>query len=143
MKYPSRNAHAYRETSIKTASPLKLVVILYDEAIYQIETAMKIFESDRKQYDVINNAIGKTQDIITELMVSLDMEQGELAQNLFRLYMYINRVLSDANINKEPGDDLSMAREILQELRESWVSIAEHPPDTGPTKTSSGIDIAG
>ncbi len=143
MKHHPVNAQLYRETSIKTASPLKLVVMLYDEAIHQIEAATKLFESGVKKYDAVNNAIGKAQDIITELMVSLDMEQGEIAQNLFRLYAYANRVLSNTNIQKKYDTELSVVVEILKDLRESWVAIAENPPSLNQTNPTGGIDIAG
>ena len=43
----------------------------------------------------------KTQAIITELEVSLDMEKGgEIAKNLMALYVYFNEELMNAGINK-------------------------------------------
>ena len=63
--------------------------MLYEEAIRQIDLAKGALEEDTKQLDRVNNAIGKAQDIITELMVSLDFEKGgEVAEKLFNLYMY-------------------------------------------------------
>ncbi len=144
MNLGHESARTYRETSIKTANPIKLVVLLYDEAIYQIDTAIKSFEQGVSTYDKINNALGKAQDIVTELTVSLDMDQGDISQNLFRLYMYVNRVLSDTNLQKKSSEELLVCRDILQELRESWLTISENPPQMPISNNQpGGIDIAG
>ncbi|MGB4006908.1 MAG: flagellar export chaperone FliS, partial [Halanaerobiales bacterium] len=67
-----------------------------------------------------NNKLKKTGDIISELMVSLDMEQGgEIARNLYNLYDYMNRRLIQANIRKDPAlvDEVI---NLLSSLKESW-----------------------
>ena len=62
---------AYRETRVKTASPGQLVVMLYDEAIKQSDTAIRLLGSDSKprpeDIERINMALGKVQDVITEI----------------------------------------------------------------------------
>ena len=85
----------------------------------------------------------KAQDLITELMVSLDFERGgEIAQGLFSLYMYFNQQLVDANVNKS-AEPLVSVRTMLSELRAAWDQIAGKagPPDDGAAKT--GVNIAG
>ncbi|MGB4006903.1 MAG: flagellar export chaperone FliS, partial [Halanaerobiales bacterium] len=70
-----------------------------------------------------NNKLKKTGDIISELMVSLDMEQGgEIARNLYNLYDYMNRRLIQANIRKDPGlvDEVIT---LLTSLKESWEEV--------------------
>ncbi|MDA3949756.1 MAG: flagellar export chaperone FliS [Spirochaeta sp.] len=102
MAYQQSSIHAYRQTSVKTATQGRVIVMLYEEALRQIDMALDGIHSDSRQLDRINNAIIKAQSIITELMVSLDMEQGgEIAQNLFRLYMFFNDRLMEGNVKKE------------------------------------------
>jgi len=93
--------------------------------------------------DSVSNALLKAQDLVTELMVSLDFERGgEIAQGLFSLYMYFNQQLVDANVKKS-AEPLVSIRTMLSELRAAWDQIAGKavPPDDGAAKT--GVNIAG
>ena len=87
----------YKQTQITTANQGKLIVMLYDGAIKFLNIALD--NMSPKSYDVVNNNIIKAQDIITELLLSLNMDEGgEISQNLFNLYMYFKRQLLEANI---------------------------------------------
>lgn len=137
--------NTYRQTSIKTSGPGKLVVMLYDEAIKQLDAAITNLESNKPKLDSAHNSIVKTQDIITELTVSLDFEKGgDIATNLYNLYMYFNSTLMDANMKKDiqPLKDI---RKLMDELRVAWVEAAKVSPvqDKSATPTGSGINIAG
>jgi len=117
--------------------------MLYDEAIRQVDTAIHGLDGEASMIDSISNAIIKAQDLVTELMVSLDFERGgEIAQQLFNLYMFFNQQLVDANIKKESGP-LREVKQMLTELRSAWIQISDGPgpPDQGPAK--SGVNIAG
>ena len=73
---------AYKETQVKTATPGKLIIMLYDAAIKNINQACECMDEGFKKNDVASKCIIKAQDIISELMVSLDFEQGgEIAKN--------------------------------------------------------------
>jgi flagellar protein FliS len=111
----------YQRTQVDTASPAKLVVMLYDGAIRflrQAEAAMQ--QGDREKQ---NHFLVRAERIITELAGSLDMEAGgEIAQNLMALYQYMNEQLVMANLE----DDLEKVQkvcEMLQSLREVWVQV--------------------
>jgi len=136
---------AYRETRIKTASPGQLVVMLYDEAIKQSDTAIRLLGSDSKprpeDIERINMALGKVQDVITELMASLDFDVGgEIAQNLFALYVWFGREMLEANIRKEVGR-ISAVRTMLSDLREAWADAASK--SQAGSSASVGVNIAG
>lgn len=132
---------AYKETSVRTASGGKMILMLYDGAIRQIDTAVQHIESGTKQLDLINNAVLKAQDIVTELMVSLDFEKGgDLAPKLFGLYRYFNEQLMEGNINKDVAP-LKNVRTMMNELREAWAQIVNTTTVEG--RTSNGVNIAG
>jgi len=134
--------NAYKQTSVKTASQGRLIVMLYDEAIKQMDIAVREMESDKKKFDTIHNAISKTQDVITELMASLDFEKGgEIAQNLFNLYMYFNRQLVEANIQKDVKP-LREVHDFMGDLREAWAAIENTQVNTNPG-ANPGVNIAG
>jgi len=132
----------YRETSIKTAGQGKLIVLLYDEAIKNLDKAIAVLDSETKHYDKANNAIIKAQDIITELSASLDFEKGkDIASNLFSLYVYFSRQLMTANLDKD-SKPLKPVRNMMYELRAAWKQI-ENTKETPSGKGSVGVDIAG
>ena len=134
--------NAYRETKIKTAGQAKLIVMLYDEAIKQIEYAESYLEEDAKALDKVNNALGKAQDCITELMASLNFDKGgEIAQNLFNLYMFFNQQLMQANIDKDKKP-MELVKGHLNELREAWIEADKKLKSNGGS-SSGGVNIAG
>jgi len=134
---------AYKEIKIKTASQGELILMLYDEAIKQIDIAIDSLSTKTKHLDRINNAIIKAQDIITELMVSLDFDRGGgLAKNLFSLYMFFNQQLLNANIKKSV-EPLKHVKKLMGELRSSWRSAVEKVGKENDSLGSEGVDIAG
>jgi flagellar protein FliS len=141
MSYHAHSVNAYKETRVKTAGRGRIIVMLYDEAIKQLDTAVELLEQKTKQLDKVNNAITKAQDIIAELMVSLDFEHGgEIARNLFRLYLYFNDELMEANMKKEV-EPIRGVRRYLAELRTAWKQIENQA--SGPTNGGQGVNIAG
>ncbi len=112
----------YKQTQITTANQGKLIVMLYDGAIKFLNIALE--NMSPKTYDVVNNNIIKAQDIITELLLSLNMDEGgEISQNLFNLYMYFKRQLLEANIKKDP-EIIKHILKLLKELRDAWDQIS-------------------
>ncbi|MBN1676884.1 MAG: flagellar export chaperone FliS [Kiritimatiellae bacterium] len=118
----------YRRTHVMTASPMELILMLYDEAIRSLTTAEKalaVTGDDPGRFEAINNALLHAQDVITELSVSLDMERGgEIAVNLQRLYDFMVHHLAEANAKKalQPVKDV---REMLNDLREAWEQVTK------------------
>ena len=135
--------NAYRETDIKTAGQGKLIVMLYDEAVKQLSIAIKELEKDSKALDKVNSAVIRAQDMITELTTSLDFERGgDIAQNLFNLYMYFNNRLLDGNIRKDKKP-LIEVRTHLMELRGAWFQISKKATMDNHTPSVRGVNIAG
>lgn len=124
----------YKQTQITTANQGKLIVMLYDGAIKFLTIALD--NMSPKSYDVVNNNIIKAQDIITELLLSLNMDEGgEISQNLFNLYMYFKRQLLEANMKKDP-EILKQVLKLLKELREAWDQISANE-----TRSDKNINI--
>ncbi len=133
--------NAYKETKIRTASQGQLIVMIYDEAIRQLDIATSELSRATPQLDVASNAIIKAQDLVTELTVSLDFDRGgNIAKGLFSLYMFFRRQLMEGNMKKNP-ELLSAVRSMLAELREAWVQIAK--PGLEENTPVTGVNIAG
>src|ERR1700712_39018 len=100
MTTANRYADAYRTVSVETASPAKIVLMLFDGAIGFLNRALNGFEQEPlgTRNEIINNNVVKTQRILNELRASLDADKGgELALTLHRLYDYMEEQLRQAN----------------------------------------------
>ncbi len=138
--------NAYKETRIRTAGPGQIVIMLYTEAVKQCDIALAMFERDLKKnpelIERVNASMGRAQDIVTELMASLDFESGgEIAKNLFSLYIYFNRELMEANIGKD-SKRVRAVREMLDELRLAWVETVAKA-GSHASGAQVGVNIAG
>lgn len=112
------------ETGVASASPHKLVVMLYDGVIVALLSAINGIKSSN--IGIKGSAISKAITIIDNgLRASLDKKAGgEIAQNLDALYDYMSRRLLEANIK----NDATIVEEIhglMANLREAWVQIGE------------------
>ncbi len=113
--------------------------MLYEEAIRQLDLAIQELERKTRKLDLVHNAIVKAQDIVTELMVSLDFEKGgDIARNLLGLYLFFNRQLLEANVRKD-STMLKDVRKLLLELKDAWAQVAHVQVE----EPRSGINIAG
>jgi len=113
---------AYQDNTVTTQSKGRLIVMLYDGAIKFMRLAIKELEANN--YEAKGRYINRAQDIINELNVVLDMNAGgEIATNLRKLYCFMSKRLSEANIKHEP----QMIRDVIklmEELNQSWKAIA-------------------
>ena len=139
--------NAYKETNVKTASQGRLVVLLYEEAVRQLTLASSLFSEDSnlpvQNIERFGKSILKSQEIITELQVSLDMEKGgEIAKNLMALYIFFNRQLTDANIKKDKAIGESILK-MMSELCEAWRQAAASSATTQTTKVQQALNIEG
>lgn len=114
---------AYQKNKYETASPHKLILLLYDAAISNIQRAMDLL--DKGDAKVARPHILKAQDIVYELLACLNEEQGgEIAQNLKRVYFYAVRELAQANIHRD-RNRLADVLENVRTLRAAWNEIGK------------------
>lgn len=113
----------YRKNQIETATPEKILILLYDGAIQYLNKAkIGLEQDDQPQFH--NNLLG-CQKIILEFMNTLDMEAGgSLAQNLYRLYQYLYSTLVKTGISKEVNG-IDEVLKHLTGLRETWQKAIE------------------
>ncbi len=118
--YASRGHQTYANNAVSTQSQGQLIIMLYDGAIKFIDRAMEGIDSRQIQEAHVN--IVKTQKIVNELMVTLNLNTGEVAQQLLSLYQYMYQQLVQANIKKDV-QLLSEVKELLIDLRDTWKQI--------------------
>lgn len=111
------------DTSIESADPHRLILMLFDGAVAALNTAK--FSMQDNNIPAKGVAISKAIDIITNgLLASLDIEAGgELAERLAALYEYMTERLLFANL-KNSVAALNEVSELLAGLRDAWAQIA-------------------
>jgi len=117
----SNGIQSYRRARVMTADPRKLVVLCYEEAIDNLKIGkQRIAEKD---YEARSKALDKAQDIISELLCSLNSEKGgSIAKGLDSLYNYMLRRIIHADLK----NDLRAIDEVigmLTELKAAWEEI--------------------
>lgn len=119
---PYTSAHnAYTESSVLTAPPERLVVMLYDGAIRFLNIGAAAMRSGDNVQS--RDRIRKAEAIIDQLNYSLDMSQGEIPARLRSIYLFCKRHLIQASIQKDPAAVDAVVL-LLAELREAWDRIA-------------------
>lgn len=113
----------YKTASVQSANREKLLLMLYEGAIKFTKKA--IIAADNGDIQGRCENIGKSYDIVLELMNTLDFEVGgEVAVNLEQLYMFITDELTRANITGK-ADHLKNVLKILETLHDGWKEAVE------------------
>lgn len=133
------------QTSVATADPHRMTLLLYDGAIEAIRIALAHLGSRRIAAKC--EAIGKAVCIVEEgLKASVDRKVGGLlAERLLALYDYIELRLLQANLRNDRSA-LEEAHKLLADLRTAWAQIgpstsqpaATEAPARSPTVPGSG-----
>ncbi|WP_346877354.1 MULTISPECIES: flagellar export chaperone FliS [unclassified Clostridium] len=114
--------NAYKSNSVNYASKEQLLLMLLDGAVKFAKMARQaILDKDVKGS---HENLVKTQDIFTELMITLDQNAGEWAVNMYKIYEFIKERLFQANIKK----DVKIIDEVMpliEEVRNTWQEAYE------------------
>jgi len=117
-------AATYQRNAVMTASPEKLVKMLYDGALKNLEQARVGLQDDQTaRSQEVGNALSKAMGIIGELRASLDHAAGgDIARDLDALYEFALDQLSKANIERTV-DGVAATVEVMRTLKEGWDGI--------------------
>jgi flagellar protein FliS len=118
---PYASPQAYRESSVLTASPEQLVVMLYDGVNRFLRQAEVLLREGT--YEQAHERMNRGEAIIDELLATLDMDQGQVADRLQAIYVYCKRCLTDARRDRD-GDKVALVVGLLGELRDAWAQVA-------------------
>jgi flagellar protein FliS len=111
----------YQRAQVETASPTRLVVLLYEGAIRFCRMAQDAMK--QRDLETQNTNLIRAQRIVTELLSSLDRNAGgEVASNLGRIYTHLFEELVKANLYDRP-EALDHAIAMLTDMRATWVEI--------------------
>lgn len=112
----------YRVARLETASPLQVVVQLYDGAVRFMRQGAAFIEAKDPAGKGV--ALRKAHAIVSELQLCLDPTKApELGEQLDRLYEFVLYRITDANA-KNDASGLEAAINVMLELRGAWAEVA-------------------
>src|SRR5215469_1701654 len=126
-------ARAYREAAVLGATPVGLVVILFDTLLDDLQRACAAISAGNIEERVkeLNHALA----VVGELQGSLNMEQGgDFAARMNRYYELARVRIMDANISASIPGIQKLASE-LHILRDAWSTVDTRVPQTPETAT--------
>lgn len=111
----------YARESVTTASPAKLVTMLYDRLIKDLADAEVGLGARNIQQT--HNALTHAQDIIREFHSTLDTSIWPEGENLKRIYEWALDMLMNANMEKNLQRVVDV-REVMEPLAQTWHEVA-------------------
>ncbi|HIJ23704.1 MAG TPA: flagellar export chaperone FliS [Gammaproteobacteria bacterium] len=111
------------QTSITEANPHRLVQLLFENAIANIQKAKGAMQNG--EIAIKGTAISQTISIVGTLRSTLNFEQGgDLAERLDALYEYIIRRLMAAN-RENSVEALQECLDLIRPVKEGWDQIPQ------------------
>jgi flagellar protein FliS len=111
----------YTREAVTTASPARLLIMLYDRLVRDLvtaETALAAGDIAKASTELVH-----AQQIILELRTSLNLDAWDGAAGLADLYTYLHTELVGANLHKDTTR-VTTCREIIEPLRDTWRQAA-------------------
>lgn len=130
---------AYRRVQTETSSPGELVVMLYDALAADLQRPEAGLQK-RERHEEAHVALVRAQEIVLELIASLNAEAGELAQQLDDVYQYVYGRLVDANVKKD-ADAVREAARLVAPIRQAFIAAVRQvgSPANAPPAPSTEV----
>lgn len=111
----------YADSSVGTASPARLVTMLYDRLVRDLSLAEgAIIAADG---ETAHNELVHAQAIVSELRSSLDVSAWDGGPGLAELYDFVSSELVAANVAKDAAK-VTACRALVEPLRDAWHQAA-------------------
>lgn len=121
MTTQSHLRNRYAREAVTTASPAKLVTLLYDRLLKDLHDAEAGLGA--RDIQATHNALTHAQEILWEFHSTLDTSVWKEGENLKRIYEWAIDMLMNANMEKNLQRVVDV-REVLEPLAEAWHQIA-------------------
>jgi flagellar secretion chaperone FliS len=129
-----RAAGRYANDSVATASPTRLLVMLYDRLLLDLARG----EQAQRAHDrgTASTALGHAQDIVAELLSSLDQNAWDGGPRLASVYIWLLKELS-CSVVTDDADRTAACRACVEPLRDAWAEAASQAPAGQPVLTGA------
>jgi flagellar protein FliS len=124
----SRRAE-YARDAILNASPARLLTMLYDRLLLDLQRAE--IAQEIEDWSTATEQLLHAQDILAELTSSLKVDEWDGAEGLLGVYTFASKALVFANIHRDV-DSTRVCITLLEPLRQTWHEAANSVADAAP-----------
>ena len=121
-----RNIKAYTAgnlaADLATADPHRVIQLMMQGCLERLAQAKGAIE--RKDMEAKSVAISKAQGLLHGLQDTLDMKQGQIAEDLFALYAYMDERIWDASVKRETAP-LVEVMSLMVTIKSAWDQLPE------------------
>lgn len=122
----------YLADSVATASPAKLLTMLYDRLVLDLNRGEEALRTGDR--GAASRLLIHAQDIVLELRTSLNLDAWDGASRLSQIYTFLLTELIGANIRSD-ADKVASCRRLVEPLRDAWREAALATAVPVPTVT--------
>lgn len=116
------NARAtYMDASVSTASPARLLVMLYERLVLDVQRGLDAQRAGQRQE--VNNQLVHAQEIVMELRASLKVTEWEGGPGMASIYEWLHTQLVKANVTNDTAVT-EICLSIVTELADTWRGAA-------------------
>ena len=133
---PYRAASAYRDHAVTTASPARLVVLVFERLVLDLERALAAIAAGEHPHNHLVHA----QELLMALLDALDTSAWEHAPQLGGIYAHVHRTLVNANVARDPAR-IRECLEIITPLKDAWAQAANTAGELPTTRISSVVNV--
>jgi flagellar protein FliS len=133
---PYRAASAYRDHAVTTASPARLVVLVFERLVLDMERAITAIETGEHPYAHLIHA----QELLMALLDALDLTAWEHAPQLAGIYAHVHRNLVSANVERD-DQRVRACLDIIRPLKDAWTHAAMSAGDLPHSRVTSVVNV--
>lgn len=133
---PYRAASSYRDHAVTTASPSRVVVLIFERLTLDMDRAIAAIRAGDHPHVHLVHA----QELLTALIDALDTNAWEHAPQLAGIYTHVHRSLVTANIQKDEGE-IQRCLELITPLKEAWTQAAASAGELPVTRIQNVVNV--
>ncbi|WP_349865553.1 flagellar export chaperone FliS [Leifsonia sp. WHRI 6310E] len=130
---------AYNRDSVLSASPARLLTMLYDRLVLDLTRAEAALTADN--WPIAWENLRHADQIVAELASSLRVDLWNGADGLLQLYTYLAELIVDVTVERDAAK-VREAIELVEPLRQAWHEAAATIPAAGAGATGSDLGVA-
>ena len=119
---PYGAAVAYASVTAETASPQRLLTMLYDRLITDLSVAEAAMRTN--EHETVGRRLQHAQEILLELWASLDTEIWPAGEQLKALYLWLVNELVNCRLPAEVEQRVA-CRELVEPVGDGWKQAME------------------
>ncbi|WP_258935115.1 flagellar protein FliS [Nesterenkonia pannonica] len=134
---PEQMRARMQREAVLSASPGKLLTMLYDRLILDLDRAEEA--QHQQEWVRAQEQLLHAQQILSELLATLDVKAWSAAAQLQSIYIFCTELLITANLRRSPALT-RQARDLLEPLRQTWhEALAQQDGDSAPQSGLLGV----